>query len=235
MWSIVDKPFPLHTGVIGATSFTGTGANDLVVSGVPYFAASRQYRVEIDSTSQTFRWSNDNGSTWEEEDVPIANITSGQSYPLQNAEGETEGIKLAFTGGATGHVNGDFWTFTTTGSVVGDTETAVGSVITNGGSAEGLIISGEYNKGAEDGLNLYLKLPRQFGSSNPNRIGRNLDIGDGGLLFKEEYFQMGATAKYTYRVNLLGVQHYKLFQIKKSGAAATGLFTAFATTYKILR
>jgi hypothetical protein len=62
-----------------------------------------QYRVEIDGTgADTFRWSDDNGSTWQASGVTI---TSGSAQTLNN------GVTVTF-GADTGHTAGHYWNFT---------------------------------------------------------------------------------------------------------------------------
>lgn len=231
MWQPVVRKKALHAGVVGAPSQTGTGVDDLSVIGSPFFSASRSYRVEIDSTSETFKWSNDGGGTWEKEDIPIE---ARVYYELINAESEREGFKIIFDTAA-GHTNGDFWDFDTTGNVVNNTELVVSSLIVNAGGAEELIISGEYDKGNEDGLIIYVKTPLEYTDTILHRQGRNLDTGDGGLIYSPEYFRMTSNSNYKYRVNISGVQFYQLYQIRYGQTSATGLFTAFAETYKIAR
>lgn len=232
MWELVVKKKPLFSGVVGAPAFTGTGTDDLMVIGPSFFAATRSYRIEIDSTSETFRWSNDNGVSWEAEDIDVG-YAVGTYYELINAEHEREGLKIKF-GVRSGHVNGDLWDIVTTGDVVAASETAVSPVIINSG-AEELIISGEYVKGTEDGLILYVKMPLEYTDTVQQRFGRNIDTGDGGLIYKPEYFKLEASANYKYRVNVSGVPFYQLYQIRSGAVAADGLFTAFADTFKILR
>ena len=229
MWSKI-KEYPLHAGVIGSPAFTGTGTDDLSMTGNPGFSASRSYRVRVDSTSETFEWSNDGGGTWEETDVPII---AGRIYALVNAEGEKEGVNVIFAS-ASGHVNGDLWNITTTGTVVSNTAVAVGAMQVNSGSGEKMILRGEYDKGAEDGLLLYVVQPRTSVSTVLNRPGRNLDLGDGGLHYKEEYFKMTADANYMYKVDLVGIGYYRVYQIRQGTTSATGLFTCFAEIYKTL-
>ncbi len=62
-----------------------------------------QYRVEIDGTvPDTFRWSDDNGSTWQASGV---SITAGLAQTLNN------GVTVTF-GADTGHAAGHYWNFT---------------------------------------------------------------------------------------------------------------------------
>ena len=233
MWTQLVRKKALHAGVIGTPVFVGTGENDIVVSGTPYFAPSRQYVVTIDSANETFKWSNDNGATWEEEDVSIAAITQASFYELKNAEGEKEGIKFGFSGGATGHDDTDEWSFTTTGNVVSSTLVAVSAIQANSG-AEELIVRGEYSKGTEDGLQLRIYSPLEYNDTVLHRPCRGIDTGDGGLIYKAEYMKLDASGNYMFRFNISGLGLWRLYQIRDGAAAVTGVFTAFGETYKII-
>ena len=81
-------------------SFNGTGLNDLALSGTYTGRVQREYRVEIDSdgSPNRFKWSNDDGSTWEVQGVAI----TGATQTLEN------GIIVTF-GATTGHTVGDYW------------------------------------------------------------------------------------------------------------------------------
>ena len=78
-------------------------------------------------------------------------------------------------------------------------------------------------------------MPLEYTDTVQQRFGRNIDTGDGGLIYKPEYFKLEASANYKYRVNVSGVPFYQLYQIRSGAVAADGLFTAFADTFKILR
>src|SRR5271157_5080337 len=88
--------------IITTPVFTGTGANDLGVSGTYTGDTAQSYRVEIDGagTPNTFKWSKDGGLTWV--GVGIAITTSLQLLEY--------GIYIAFSY-TTGHIVSDFWTF----------------------------------------------------------------------------------------------------------------------------
>ena len=80
--------------------FVGSGLNDLTPSGTYTGRATSEYRVEIDGTGSpnTFKWSNDGGSTFE---ATTVNIT-GAAQTLEN------GIIVTF-GNVGGHTSGDYW------------------------------------------------------------------------------------------------------------------------------
>ncbi|UCH82366.1 MAG: hypothetical protein JSW20_06950 [Nitrospiraceae bacterium] len=83
---------PLNDLASGGT-YSGTGTEP------PYV----NYRVEIDGTApDTFRWSDDNGSTWQATEVAI---TAGTAQTLNN------GVTVTF-GADTGHTAGNYWNFT---------------------------------------------------------------------------------------------------------------------------
>ncbi len=228
MWS-ATKRVTLSVGVISAVTFVGTGTEDLTVTGRPEFAASRSYKVVIDSASETFKWSNDNGATFEE---TSRKILANQPYELINAEGEKEGIFVTF-GSAAGHVNTDAFSWTTTGTVVANSDTALNATVpVINATADGMILFGRYVKGAEDGLQLYVAVLAEKPNTVEHRLSRPLDLGDGGLRHKAEYFELDATANYTYRVNLKGVGKFKVYQVRKGAVGGTGLFTCFADLYQ---
>ena len=83
-----------------ALTFTGSGLNDCTISGNFNGNEDKNFRIEIDGTGtpDTFRWSNDGGSTWEVEDV---NIT-GSAQALE------DGVFVTF-GATTGHTLSDRW------------------------------------------------------------------------------------------------------------------------------
>ena len=88
----IDPNAVLDDLTAGGT-FNGTVADDI------------DYKVEIDAndTPDTFKWSDDGGSTWDAEDV---NIT-GSAQTLNN------GITVTFDAND-GHTTGDYWEFTVT-------------------------------------------------------------------------------------------------------------------------
>lgn len=217
MWEKVKELEALHTGVNGTITFTGTGTDDLSVSGSAWFASSRNYVIEIDGT-ETFKWSNDGGTTWERELQPI---TSGAFVQLVNASGEVEGISIRFAS-RVGHVIGDNWAFATTGQVVPDTATLLGSGQVNQGS-EAIVLKGEYVKGTEDGLRIYLELPVSKNGSVAYRPSRPVAAG-GVLVHYPEIFEITSSGSFTYMYETNGASHYRVYAVKKSGVVS-GTFT----------
>lgn len=86
-------PCAVLDDLTAAGTFNGTVADDV------------DYKVEIDAngTPDTFKWSDDGGSTWDVEDV---NITEA-AQTLNN------GITVTFDAND-GHTTGDYWTWTVT-------------------------------------------------------------------------------------------------------------------------
>jgi len=86
---------------IGTAAFTGTGNDDATINGNFNGIWSDTVYVKIDSTGSpnTFTWSNDGGSTWEESGVDC----STSPTLLQ------DGIYVTFAA-TTGHVLDDYWT-----------------------------------------------------------------------------------------------------------------------------
>lgn len=95
------------TSIISDPVFTGTGLDDLSVSGVYSGSASTTYIIEIDGTvPDTFQWSDDNGATW------TTGVTiTGSSQLLSN------GVSITFAA-ITGHTLGDIWTITVTADLL---------------------------------------------------------------------------------------------------------------------
>jgi uncharacterized phage protein gp47/JayE len=93
---------------IGAVSFTGVGLDDLTTSGAYNIDKTTHFRVEIDGTGtpDTFKWSNDDGGSWEETGVSI----TGAPQLLEN------GVSVTFAA-TTGHTLGEYWDFSATGAV----------------------------------------------------------------------------------------------------------------------
>ena len=82
----------------------GSGINDMSVDGVDENTPALTYRVQIDGTGtpDTFKWSDDGGTTWDAETVSI----TGSAQALNN------GIEITFAA-TTGHTSGDYWQFST--------------------------------------------------------------------------------------------------------------------------
>ena len=99
---IVPRTITYEVSGIGEPTFTGSGLDDIdtTASATLDMTYPTTYRVSIDSdgTPDTFRWSKDGGSTWEEQDVAI---TGG----LQLLE---HGVSIIFDA-TTGHTIGDRW------------------------------------------------------------------------------------------------------------------------------
>jgi hypothetical protein len=90
------------SSVIGEPTFFGAGLNDMITSGTYTGDESRKYRIVIDGkgSPDTFKWSNDNGKTYQGTTVPI---TGG----LQDLE---DGVEIAFLN-VNGHTVNDYWNF----------------------------------------------------------------------------------------------------------------------------
>jgi len=86
--------------------FTGTGLDDMISGGVWSGSTGRDYKIQIDGTGtpNTFKWSHDDGLTWEATGVSI----TGSAQTLE------EGLTITFPA-LTGHTSGDYWTFSTDG------------------------------------------------------------------------------------------------------------------------
>ena len=87
---------------VGDPAFTGSGLDDLSTGGNP--TTGKSYKVEIDGTGtpDTFKWSDDGGTTWNATGVSITG----------NAQSLSAGVTITF-GATTGHTLGDYWTFST--------------------------------------------------------------------------------------------------------------------------
>jgi len=97
--------------VTATAAFTGTGTItiDSQPTGFNYGIAAKQYKIEIDGVGDpnTFKWSDDNGLTWEALTVAI---DSANHQTLTSGDGSN--VILSFSAN-TGGVAGDYWTFTT--------------------------------------------------------------------------------------------------------------------------
>lgn len=96
----------IFTGNIGTVTFTGSGLNDATSGGLYTGTADINYKIQIDAGDptdpNTFKWSDDDGSTWTE------NVTiTGSAQSLSN------GVTITF-GATTGHTLNEYWTFTVT-------------------------------------------------------------------------------------------------------------------------
>ncbi len=98
--SVPGIEIALEWGVIGAAAQTGSGLDDATIAGDYRGSTDITVRVEIDAegATDTFRWSLDGGSTWENEGVAI----TGSAQTLDH------GITIEF-GATTGHTLGDYW------------------------------------------------------------------------------------------------------------------------------
>lgn len=90
------------TKSITAVTFVGAGLDDGTSGGTYTGSTDKAIEVEIDlaAGTDTFKWSNDGGSSYEVEDIPI----TGSAQTLE------DGITINF-GATTGHTLGDKWTF----------------------------------------------------------------------------------------------------------------------------
>ncbi len=99
---------------ITTPQFVGTGLNDLKTSGDYIGVIDRNFRVQIDTmpgaTTDTFKWSVDNGLSW----VAVHVAVSLTPIVLQ------ERLEVRFSG-LTGHVLNDYWNFIA--SAAGDLDT----------------------------------------------------------------------------------------------------------------
>lgn len=95
----------IASGYLGALTFTGAGLNDMKhgANSRYTYTADLNYRVEIDGTGSpnTFKWSDDGGSTWDATGVSI----TGADQALNN------GITIRF-GATTGHTATNRWDWT---------------------------------------------------------------------------------------------------------------------------
>jgi len=98
---------------IGDLTFTSAGLNDLSTSGTYTGTSDLDYVVEIDGAGSpdTFKWSDDGGSTWDATGVAI----TGSAQTLNN------GVEITFAN-TTGHAVGDRWEFTAHASEIVEAE-----------------------------------------------------------------------------------------------------------------
>jgi len=92
---------------IGSTTHGGGSQDDMTPGGTFTGTIALTYKVEIDSTHlpdpDTFKWSDDGGQNWNEEDVPCSTNPIPLSY----------GVTVTF-GDPNGHTMGENWIFSTT-------------------------------------------------------------------------------------------------------------------------
>lgn len=100
-----DDFYSIRSG-IDTTAFTGSGLDDCTSNSSGYLdnSKSMDFRVEIDSTGipDTFRWSNDGGTIWNESGVEI----DGSAQEL------SDGVEITFAA-TTGHTLNDYWDIST--------------------------------------------------------------------------------------------------------------------------
>ncbi len=107
---------------IGVATFGGSGLSDMTPRGTFSGSSTLNYKVQIDSqgTPDTFKWSDDGGSTWDATGVAI----TGSAQNLNN------GVTITFHA-TTGHTTGGNWIFSAfvvTMGVEDLTETHTGKV-----------------------------------------------------------------------------------------------------------
>jgi len=110
----------LEWGEIPAAAFTGSGLDDATSGGTFKKADNMDIRVEIDlaAGTDTFKWSEDGGSTWEETGVAI----TGAAQTLG-----TTGVTVTFAA-TTGHTLGDYWDIACTATATDKTVAGEGSI-----------------------------------------------------------------------------------------------------------
>lgn len=93
------------SSTIGRATFTGGGLNDMSTGGEYTGTTNKKYRVIIESsaTPDTFKWSEDGGSTFVDSNVPI----TGSAQTLN------DGVQITFVH-TTGHTANDYWEFDVT-------------------------------------------------------------------------------------------------------------------------
>lgn len=106
---------------VGSVTFTGGGLNDATSGGTYTYASAKNYRVQIDGTGtpDTFKWSDDGGSTWDATTVSI----TGSAQTLN------EGVTITFSA-TTGHTVTDRWDFTAAASSELKAEDEAGNITT---------------------------------------------------------------------------------------------------------
>jgi hypothetical protein len=88
---------------IPGVRFTGAGLNDITVGGIDANTPQASYVVYVDGTgaTDTFKWSNDGGTTWEATTVNMATT----AVTLEN------NVTVLWPA-KTGHTSGNYWSFT---------------------------------------------------------------------------------------------------------------------------
>ncbi len=212
----------LHTGVIGAaTAGVGnTGVDDATSGGSFNYSTATTYTIEIDSGGgagpDAFKWSNDGGATWEQENVTIV---AGKAILLEN------GLTISFAA-ASGHDVGDTWTVACTGQVVSDTALALNSTPLVNPDCKYMTLNIDYDKGSEDGLVIYIVKTTSTGAGLEYRNARLMDAGDGNLIPFNAAIKMNADARFTTPpIDMTGIKYFKIYQIRDGAVGADGLFT----------
>ena len=97
-----DIVLTILSSEVDSATFSGSGTDDMTTGGSFTGDSAAEYVVEIDGTGtpDTFKWSDDGGSTWDATTVDI----TGSAQSLNN------GVEVTF-GSTTGHDVGDRWTF----------------------------------------------------------------------------------------------------------------------------
>jgi hypothetical protein len=87
---------------VGAATISGSGLDDMTAGGTFSGSVVTYYRVQIDGTGtpDTFKWSDDGGSTWNATTVAITSA----SQNLNN------GVSVRFVA-TTGHTSANYWDF----------------------------------------------------------------------------------------------------------------------------
>lgn len=110
-------------GTTGTPTLVGSGLDDLTMDAASIYQGhlAETYRVHIDGTgtTDTFKWSRDDGVTWEAENVPIAGAAAAMQLEL--------GLLIEFAA-ITGHTLDDYWTI-----AVAPVFTAVAEVVDSAG------------------------------------------------------------------------------------------------------
>lgn len=169
---------------IGTPAFTGSGINDLALSGNYNGVWENTLRVEIDGTA-TFKWSKDGGSSW----VATTVAMTGSAQLL------SDGIYVTFPT-ATGYTTADYWDATIEpfalelAGLTNNSDTfAVGDRVGTTLPVDGLAASVWSNTDAASGVSetpddrIYLPDPTAAGYTAGSTIGiMNKTTGDSEIL-----------------------------------------------------